>query len=159
MTAYSTFNEILANHQRQYPVQTVPIATALGIEVYKASGLPDTISGRIYRSFEDGGSSGYAIDVNADHHEVRRRFTIAHEIAHFVLHRDKIGDEMFDDYLYRSGLSNKQEWEANALAADILMPRHLIAVARSNGLNTVHELAMAFNVSETAMSIRLGRPA
>lgn len=152
----SEFKPILKRFQREYPVQTVPLAKELGLRVYKATGLPDNISGRIYRIAKDG---SYAIDVNARHNERRRRFTIAHEIAHYVLHRHLIGDEMLDDYLYRSGLSNSAEWEANALAADILMPRHLISLARSKGIQNIPDLAEAFNVSESAMSIRLGVPA
>ena len=57
---------------------------------------------------------------------MRRRFTIAHEIAHFLLHRDKIGDQLSDDAMYRSSLSSDDERAANRLAADILMPMGLI---------------------------------
>jgi Zn-dependent peptidase ImmA (M78 family) len=99
-------------------------------------------------------SSGYVIFVNAGQHEVRRRFTIAHEIAHYLLHRDLIGDGTQDDVLYRSGLSNRVEAQANRLAADILMPRHLIDEVVKSGIasaDDVAELARIFNVSKDAM--------
>ena len=49
--------------------------------------------------------SGYAIFVNkGDRYKTRQRFTIAHKIAHFILHREAIGDGIVDDALYRSGL-------------------------------------------------------
>lgn len=152
MTTFTEFNAILARHQRAYPVQTVPLAHGLGIKVYRAHGFPDNISGRIYQE----SAGNYAIDVNATHHPNRRRFTIAHEIAHYMLHRDLIGQEMFDDYMYRSGLSNSREYEANSMAADILMPRHLIDLAKQDGLTGVQELASAFQVSERSMRIRIG---
>lgn len=150
------FKELLLRHHLKYPVQMVPIAHDLNLKVYKAQGFPDNISGRVYRSDKDGGTSGYAIDVNANHPEKRRRFTIAHEIAHYVLHRGLIGEELADDSLYRSGLSNAIEAQANRLAADILMPFGLIDSAKSRGIHSVADLAQAFNVLEAAMGIRLG---
>jgi hypothetical protein len=81
---------IIRHHQDEPPVQVVPIARDLGLEVYRASGWSENLSGMIIK--DEGTGSGYAIFVNADHHEVRRRFTIAHEIAHFILHRELIGD-------------------------------------------------------------------
>lgn len=71
------------------------------------------------QSTAQGGTSGVAIYVNKGHHVNRRRFTTAHEIAHFILHQDFIGDGIADDGLYRSKLSNAMEAQANKLAADI----------------------------------------
>jgi predicted transcriptional regulator len=136
------------------PVQVIPLANALGIEVYKAP-WPKTVSGKIQKDAERGGPSGYAIYVNASHSETRRRFTIAHEIAHYVLHEELIGDGLFDDALYRSGLTNREEVAANKLAADILMPRRLLKEFAFAG-DDVEALAHQFNVSEQAMAIRLG---
>jgi hypothetical protein len=147
---------VIRRHQDEPPVQVVPIARDLDLEVYRASGWPEDLSGMIIK--DEGTASGFAIFVNADHHEVRRRFTIAHEIAHFILHRDLIGDGIQDDALYRSGLSNRVEAQANRLAADILMPRHLIdAVIKSGRVaaDDVTAMARIFNVSKDAMSIRL----
>jgi hypothetical protein len=148
--------DIIKSHQRSYPVQMVPLATDLGLRVYRVMDWPNNISGRLYKSVEHGGPSGFAIDVNGKHPEVRRRFTIAHEIAHFVLHRHHIGNGVYDDGLYRSGLPNSIEVQANKGAAEILMPRHLISAAMNNGFSTPEKLAQAFHVSEAAMEIRLG---
>jgi Zn-dependent peptidase ImmA (M78 family) len=74
------------------------------------------------------------------------------------LHKARIGDGITDDALYRSGLSNKEEAMANKLAADILMPWHLINLVMDQGITTIPELAKSFHVSESAMSIRLGIP-
>ncbi|MDJ0629659.1 MAG: ImmA/IrrE family metallo-endopeptidase [Rhodobacter sp.] len=136
------------------PIHVIPLANKLGIEVYKAD-WPHSVSGKIQYDPELGGQSGFAIFVNAAHPETRRRFTIAHEIAHFILHEDQIGDGLFDDAMYRSGLSSFEEDDANKLAADILMPRQLIREFSFVG-DDVETLAHQFNVSQSAMARRLG---
>ena len=66
------------------------------------------------------------IGVNEDHHSNRQRFSIAHEIAHFVLHHgdtyiDKGYRVHFRDLESGSG-TKREEMEANAFAAALLMP-------------------------------------
>lgn len=139
------------------PVDVTSLARLLGIRVYVAP-WPDNISGKIQRDEKRGGSSGFAIFVNQSHPRTRRRFTISHEIAHYVLHEHKIGDGVFDDALYRSGLPSSFEAEANRLAADILMPWKYLNDAIDKYGPNVDGLARLFDVSRSAMSIRLGVP-
>lgn len=146
--------KIIRKHQSKPPIQLVPIANELDLKVYRVPSFSNELSGMIKKE-EDG---SFAIYVNGNHPEVRRRFTIAHEIAHFVLHRDKIGDGLTDDAMYRSGLSSKDETEANRLAADILMPWNLLADDEISGLS-VGDLARKYGVSKASMAIRLGIPA
>jgi Zn-dependent peptidase ImmA (M78 family) len=117
--------------------------------------LGENISGKIFLDPLNGGSSGYSIGVKASEGYRRKRFTIAHEIAHFILHRSKIGDELVDDAMYRSGLSTREEAQANQLAADILMPRKLIKELQSRGFTDVSSLADELEVSEAAIKVRL----
>jgi len=147
--------EIIRKHQKSAPVQVVPIAEALGLKVYRASNWADETSGMIVRDEQRGGGSGFAIYVNAKHSEVRRRFTIAHEVAHFVLHRKLIGDGITEDALYRSGFSDAVEREANGLAAEILMPKDLVREWFDFGYRNATELAEKFNVSKQSMEYRL----
>lgn len=136
------------------PIKVTPLAQRLGIRVFGAP-WPDEISGKIQRDAERGGDSGFAIFVNKSHSQTRRRFTVAHEIAHYVLHERQIGDGIFDDALYRSGLPHREEVQANELAADILMPKkRVIEMIEKNG-SDVPYLAEQFDVSRQAMSIRL----
>lgn len=137
-------------YQKSIPVHVVPIARAFGVAVFKNDDFPDNLSGLIRRVDDD----KYAIHVNANHPITRQRFTMAHELAHFILHKDKIGDGITDDYLYRSGLGNNLEREANQLAAKILMPEHL--VFHKDTTKSIKEQAGDFWVSETSMDIRLG---
>lgn len=149
---------VIQQHQTNAPVQTVALADQLGLKVWHVPNWPDDLSGKIVRSDDQGGQSGYAIYVNGNHPVNRRRFTTAHEIAHFILHSEFIGDGIVDDGLYRSRLSNAMESQANKLAADILMPRFLLNQHIANGVTSVAELAQIFQVSESAMSIRVGAP-
>ena len=143
--------------QAEPPVLVVPIARALGIMVYAVKHWENGLSGLIKKDKEKGGESGYAIYVNADHSETRRRFTIAHEISHYVFHESLIGDGIVDDALYRSGLSTLIETEANDFAAEILMPTHLIGQAIRHE-SSISKLAKMFNVSSEAIAIRLQVP-
>eukprot|EP01035_Chromulina_nebulosa_P023108 gene23108-29941_t len=150
-------DDLIKRHQTTSPIQIIPIAEELGLSVYKIEDWPNDLSGKLQKDTDS--KSGFSIYVNANHPDERRRFTIAHEIAHFILHRHLIeGDVLVDDALYRSGLSNAVEAAANKMAADILMPWRLIDSSINSGINTVPDLAKQFKVSNSAMSIRLGVP-
>jgi Zn-dependent peptidase ImmA (M78 family) len=137
-------------------VRLPALAEALGVPI-KAATLAPGISGEI-RPKEGG---GYVIRINRHDPPKRQRFTVAHELSHFLLHADQIGEGIQDDVLYRSNLSDRREWEANRLAADILMPETLLAEAKEaaeeKGVgDMVLYLSELFSVSEAAMRIRLG---
>ena len=146
--------QTIRNHQGAAAVDVVPIAIDLGLQVYKVAAFPDDLCGMIRKEEEE----KYAIHVNDSHHVHRRRFTIAHEIAHFLLHKELIGDGLVDDAMYRSGLGSSLESEANRLAADILMPWHLLNLPEYDHMS-IKQKADAFMVSEASMAIRLGVPA
>lgn len=137
------------------PVNIIALADALGLSVHEAM-LGSDISGEIYPDLFAGGSSGYSIRINASDPEVRKRFTVAHEVAHFLRHRDRINNSLIDDRMYRSRLGKTVEAEADQLAADLLMPRRLVGRLRQSGITSPEELAARFKVSTKAMKIRLG---
>lgn len=85
---------------------------------------------------------------------IDKDFTIAHEIAHYILHREKIGDKLTDNAMYRSKLSNVFERQANILASEILMPVHFVMQFIEEN-KSVPEMASLFKVSEAATRIRL----
>ena len=146
---------IVKQHQRKIPVDVVALARDLGATVYDVPNWPDETAGMIRIDKKYGGTRGYIIYVNADHPPNRQRFTIAHEIAHIMLHEDLIGDGITTDGLYRSGLSSSVEWGANRTAADILMPWDWIHKLLDDGITDVAALARRFRVSRDAMAIRL----
>ncbi len=139
--------------QPSVPVDIVGIASVLGLKVYESHELPAGIAGKIFIDRKHGGESGYTILVRGADPFTRKRFTIAHEVAHYLLHKHLFhGGELVDDALYRSNLSTHIESQANGLAADLLMPWHLLAPRAHEGLSA---LAKLFQVSEQAMRIRL----
>ena len=97
---------------------------------------------------------GHAIVLSGGGSERRRRFTIAHEIGHFVLHpelaRPERGGEVTE-------AGRVQEREADAFAAELLMPEDLVRQAAREHGTDVDRLADRFDVSRAAMRTRLQR--
>jgi len=152
-----TLGGTLLRFRDQAPVDVQGLALALGARVWHSPELPADISARIVRDPVRGRDAGFAIIVNGNEGRRRRRFTIAHEIAHLVLHRDLIGDGITEDNMYCSGLASEYETQANWLAADILMPPNLIRDLFTQETNDPAALAARFDVSTEAMEIRLGQ--
>ena len=150
--------KILASYLDDYPVKLGKIATKFDVSV-KVSSMDIGISGQIMR-----GDEGYLIRVNRYETRERQRFTIAHELAHFFLHKttiDRFPNGITDNVLYRSGAPERVEYEANRLAADIVMPMPLIKKVLKEQFDniidddTIESLAELFQVSKPAMEIRL----
>ena len=151
---------VIQAHQEVAPIRLSAIAHALGVKVI-ATAMPSGISGEIRPDADNPGQ--YIIRVNKNDSSRRQRFTVAHELGHFLLHRAQIGDGITDDVLYRSELSDRREAQANRIAADLLMPQQLVDewLDKARALkvdNVIGFLADKFNVSEAAMKIRLGIP-
>lgn len=108
--------------------------------------------------------------------KLRRRFTIAHELGHYFLHwlntHDPKSDDIFVDKDFIVKFRNnqmsynddefRQEQEANAFAAALLMPAHLITDEFTKGdywhiaeTDVIAKLAKTFDVSIPAMTYRL----
>lgn len=149
--------DIVRRHLTEIPVRVGALAEELGLRVFR-SVLPPNVSGMIKPSDEIG---RYEIRINKFEAPERQRFTLAHEIAHFLLHKSDIRAGVIDNIMYRSQLTSRKEAEANRLAADIVMPGSAVnqALAERGGAVTedaVSSLAAKFRVSVPAMKIRLG---
>jgi Zn-dependent peptidase ImmA (M78 family) len=141
------------------PVPVERVATTLGAQLTYEPFEGD-VSGLLYRSDE-----GALIGVNSTQAATRQRFTIAHEIGHLVMHRGKpMYVDRFVRVNWRNGVSDQQEIEANAFAAELLMPRAFVkdALARTLAGGQVlsaevvaQRLAKSFHVSPEAMTYRL----
>lgn len=140
--------KIIKYNQKSCPVRITAITEEYGIDVYNLS-MSSNISGAIIKEGDK-----YVIYVNDKHPKNRQRFTIAHEIAHYILHKEKIGDNLTDNAMYRSKLSNVFERQANILASEILMPVNFVMQFIEEN-KSVSEMASLFKVSEGAMRIRL----
>jgi Zn-dependent peptidase ImmA (M78 family) len=143
--------EIVDEHLNSVPVDVHEMARALGLKITYDPTMSGEISGKIECPID----GPCRITVNANHSPVRQRFTIAHEIAHYVLHRDRIGDGVVDNGLYRSRLGEPIERQANRYAAVILMPRDLVRERWQAGSRTAEALARDFGVSAAVAEIRM----
>lgn len=155
-------NNIILKHQNKLPVPVIKLANSFNIDVYRDIKMDKDISGAIINE-----NGIYSIYVNGREPEYRRRFTIAHEIAHFLLHREMIEKEFngnltdtkgSNGIMYRSKLYTMFEKDANKLAAEILMPLNKIKELYFNNNYNTSKLAKEFNVSEQAIKIRVDNP-
>ncbi|OFW88501.1 MAG: hypothetical protein A3J37_07385 [Alphaproteobacteria bacterium RIFCSPHIGHO2_12_FULL_45_9] len=154
-----TTKQLIKRYQLEQPMRLGELGAELGL-IVKSATLPVGISGEIKPDEE--ANAGFIIRVNRHEHKNRQRFTLAHELAHYFLHRSEIGSGIQDNVLYRSQLTDKREAEANRLAADILMPWEIIEEKLKQYRNDdieerVDKIATELGVSTTALNIRLGR--
>jgi Zn-dependent peptidase ImmA (M78 family) len=131
------------------PLDVKGIADKFGIHVKEVS-LEDDLSGKLYRDPE---TSKWVIEVNKEHHPNRKRYTIAHELAHFCLHRH-LKYNFVDRIYFRGGESNKPEWQANEFASAILIPAEKFRERIRSGVTKIEKLANEFQVSTLALRIR-----
>ena len=97
------------------------------------------------------------ITVSATSSAERKRWSIGHELGHWMHHR---GSAAFrcSKRDFRDWLTGSPERQANAYGADLLLPKSMFlprAAHRPVTLATVEELARTFGTSLTATAIRL----
>jgi len=153
--------EILKKHRISRPPITVErIAKELLIRV-RFEPFEGSLSGCIVRQGDH-----VTVGINSAHHRNRQRFTLAHEIGHFFLHK---GEEVIVDRTFRVNLRNSEaakaespeEIEANYFAAELLMPTRLLLgdlegkeIDIENDAH-IRELSSRYEVSPQALSYRL----
>lgn len=129
------------------PFDVEGLAASIGLKVQKHP-LPSNISGFLRKELGE-----WVIGVNALHHPRRQRFTIAHELGHYFLHRDRGSFE--DRAMFRqNGRFSNEEWEANSFAAMILIP-HVSLQKMIEQRATISSIAQKFDVSELAAEFRI----
>lgn len=153
-------SEILMNNDMyKIPVDVIKIANSNDIKVYEGD-LDKKISGAIrYKKDEN----EFEILVNKNDMKSRQRFTVAHELGHYFLHRDFLKDEEIHiDIMYRSINNDKvnleeikrREKEVDYFAGALLMNRTLLEKMHKEN-SSIKELAEIFDVSISAMTVRL----
>lgn len=153
--------DTLRRYTETAPVDVIGIARALGLDVFPTF-FNDQISGMIQRNTD----GTYSILVNANDTPERQRFTIAHEIGHYLYHRNLIGDGVADSPAYRApdasiysgtSLQQRHETQANQFAANILMPNDLIrSIEAREPAISLPELARRLRVSLPALRVKKG---
>ena len=146
-------------YRETLPVDVQGVVGAFGLKVY-ATELPEGVSGVLYKPQGSSAGAGFVILVDKTEPPERQRFTAAHELGHYLLHRDSVGDRIAENFfLHAEGMTSTQEDEANEFANELLMPMDAVLGAIQDRINTVEGLAQHFGVSVVAMGNRLGVPA
>jgi Zn-dependent peptidase ImmA (M78 family) len=129
------------------PVPIERVAELFSLKVVHYSKFPDSISGAIIQQDDLN-----AIGINSNHATVRQRFSMAHELGHYLLGHDstKIIDDTFD-------IPTDKEQQANKFAAELLIPFDFLKndIESHSHEYDIPALAKRYEVSEQAMSIRL----
>ena len=112
----------------KYPLDIEFLIKEQSIEICKEE-MDYAISGYIERR-----ERGWIIGVNKYHSKQRKRVTLAHEFAHYILHREIIGGKHEDMALFRNNEINPMETEANNLASEILIPQKKFKDYVDNGV-------------------------
>lgn len=127
------------------PIDPYAIAAAVGLHISDLPPEKRDLSGEI---------EGDTIYVNPAEPRTRKRFTIAHELGHFVLEhghsfRDPSRNFSYSNYEIR-------EVEANKFAVELLMPelaiKHFVI---NKGITDAQLLADRFDVSLASLRFRL----
>lgn len=143
----ASWNCLIDNNISSLPIKLVPIANNYGIRV-KAN-----TSAEILKPQERGKIIMFnppIIVLDDTLSEQIQRFTLAHEIGHWVL--GHLGNDF--NNLSRKYLTNPQEKEAEGFAARLLAPA---CVLWGLNLHTPQEIAEACNISLQAATIRAER--
>jgi len=113
-------------HARGFPVDVEGKIKEIGLELEIADDLHENIAGQIERT-ED----AFKISVSSKLDNKWRRYVMAHELGHYVLHESRIGDGVDDNIAFFSrpggnfnnpNIQEKQEFEAHVFAALMLAP-------------------------------------
>lgn len=108
------------------------------------------------------------IAVNSTHPVERKRFTMAHELGHFLMHTiDPVYVEENRIYFRNAKSSQSIDWkeiQANQFAAELLIPTNKIikdlpdgfVLGSDEGNDLIESLAKKYLVSVEAMTIKIG---
>lgn len=101
----------------------------------------------------------WGIAYNGRANLARQRFTVAHELGHFVLHRERQAKFNCDNESVHTGIDGlrKLEREADEFASNLLMPGDLLRQWTSEqriDLHVLSGIAKRFQVSFEALCIR-----
>ncbi len=119
----------------------------LGLKALETKQLDDGISGYI---------KGQEIVVNAKQAGVRKAFTLAHEVSHYILgHGDKVDVVRYRKSDYDiSPEEYQEEVQANEYAAQMLMPKEIFVEKFEQEQGEIIKLADYFGTSVIATAIR-----
>lgn len=137
------------------------ICAAYDIQVLHTARLPEGTFGMIVKKDKDTPARVY---VNANESRERQRFTLAHEIGHYMERLTVAGDASYSFRDKRGGAYDLHEFYADQFAGALLMPKERV-VELNPGLRAdplslklaAIDIAQQFGVSPSAAEKRLER--
>jgi Zn-dependent peptidase ImmA (M78 family) len=140
------------------PPSVVALANRLGVQVVLRD-LPRSQRGRLVRDpFED---CGFVIEVNSSDDVRTRRWTVLHELMHWLLHRRK---DMLAAPQFRAGASHfydaseaTEEKECNEFVEALIFGDGALRAGVSLMGRDVSVLSKHFGVSDRALQIALAK--
>lgn len=154
--------KVLKSAGYNIPVDVEGIIQSYGIAV-RSQPMEDSMSSMLVLR-----NGRAVIGVNQAHAPTRQRFSLAHELGHFLLH-GKLPRVFLDEATvffrdeHAAEGNDLEEIEANTFAAELLMPENVLRqMIRQNPFDAfderaVQRLAAQFDVSVQALTIRLTR--
>ena len=157
----NAIKEITSDCYKENKLQLNNIYKKLDIECFESDFDDPRVSGMLIKNKE---TNKFEIYVNRRHSNARQRFTIVHEMGHFLSWRhnsysyEQLNEnneiEDFAISFRHENITSDAETEANLIAAEMLMPEKKVRELAEAGL-TIEEMADEFYVSSAAMTVRV----
>ena len=134
---------------KEPPIDPFEIARALEIKIEFVDFKENDILG-----FYDEDENGKTIFIKKNDFYLRQRFTIGHELGHFILHREWAKSANYEMLRTDDGVGkNAIEMEADAFAANLLVPKKFLE--QYINIVTIEQLSGIFGVSKMVIGKRL----
>ena len=143
------------NWDQKLPVDIKSICRASGVNTYMRL-LPDNLSGMIVKHSDQDDADAF---IDEGEPEVRQRFTLAHELGHFIERTQVAQDGEFGFKEIRSNAPGKaayfpHEFFADEFAGSVLMPEKKVKEFQDKKMG-IDEMAEQFQVSVAAVKQRI----
>lgn len=136
-------------HITQAPVDVQVVAESLGFKVIPFA-FPNQRKGMVVIEKDI-----KAIGINENHPKTLQRYTIAHELGHYLNGHGHYENQFIDDETKYYDHQFQQEREADLFAAELLMPKDFLEKDLAESGLDISKLTEKYEVSEQALWIRL----
>lgn len=154
-------NKAIALSEEKGYIDVTKLAKLYGIQVFLSTNESEDFNACIEY---DNKTGEYRILVNPTQPYERQRFSIAHELAHYILHKEKLDREGRLNRSPEDQVNKTEDNKADKLAAEILMPTVLVEkYSEENNISKtqqitkeiIEKIASVFKVSKTVAAIKL----
>lgn len=138
----------IKNNISVQPIDVERLANAIGLMVVYEP-MENDLSGYLEKR-----QYGWVAGINSLQHPKRQRFTIAHEIGHYLLHSDV--RPRFDDTILmrRAQRRDRLELEADEFAGELILPAEEFHAKVREGMKKLSDLSAYFDVSMMAVQYK-----